>query len=323
MLDAGDLFFKKFAGPFPEASIPGATEKAQLMLESFNIMGYDAMGIGDDDLTLGKEVLAGLSKKAKFPFLSSNVMDEETGKVLFEPSLIKMISGLRIGIFSLLSPDLFSGPGDSRRKGIVIRDPAEVAQEMVKELQPKTDLIILLSHLSYPKDMEFAQAVSGIHLIVGGHTGMHLAFPPIVKNSVILQTGLKGMYAARFHLTFNDGEAGFYNVQTKRSLQDNLTNVQIRLNAAVTQEAQKVQLRKTKEDIEKRLGQFRGKNEFENVIVPLTEQIQEHPEIAKRIEAYKTKFPETASTSTPQPEPPGPRTGPRAGPRAGASGPTK
>ena len=63
---------------------------------------------------------------------------------------------------------------------------------MVKELQPKTDLIILLSHLSYPKDMELAQKVQGIHVIVGGHTGINLPYPPVIKNTIILQTASKG-----------------------------------------------------------------------------------------------------------------------------------
>ena len=59
------------------------TEKAHLLIESFNLMGYDAMGIGDDDLTLGKEFLVEISKKANFPFLSSNLLDEAIRQNLF------------------------------------------------------------------------------------------------------------------------------------------------------------------------------------------------------------------------------------------------
>jgi len=56
-------------------------EKAHLMIEGLNLMGYDAIGIGDDDLTLGKEFLLEISKKANFPFLSSNFFDEASGKI--------------------------------------------------------------------------------------------------------------------------------------------------------------------------------------------------------------------------------------------------
>ena len=65
------------------------TEKAYLIINSFNLMGYDAIGIGDDDLSLGKEFLLEISKKANFPFLSSNLVDEESGKLLFPPYVLK------------------------------------------------------------------------------------------------------------------------------------------------------------------------------------------------------------------------------------------
>src|SRR5512139_1052087 len=135
--------------PIAENELKGMIEKAHLIVESFNLMGYDAIGIGDDDLTLGKEFLLEISKKANFPFLSSNLLDEASGKVLFQSFLIKEINGLRIGIFSLLSPNFFMGSSDPRIKGLTIRSPIEVAQAMVKELKPKVDLIVLLSHLGY------------------------------------------------------------------------------------------------------------------------------------------------------------------------------
>jgi 2',3'-cyclic-nucleotide 2'-phosphodiesterase (5'-nucleotidase family) len=308
-LDSGDLIFKKFTGPIPENEVAALTQKAQLIIDSFNVLGYDAIGIGDDDLTLGKEFLVQTSKKANFPFLCSNMVDEESGKPLFHPYLIKEVNGLRIGIFSLLSPEVFLGPTDPRRKGFTLRPPVEAAQTMVKELQPKTDLIILLSHLGYPKDMELGQTVTGIHLIVGSHTGMNLTYPPVVRNTVILQTGAKGMYAARFNLVYYAGTIAFYNAATKRSLENNLVNIKNRLNAPGVTEPQRAQLRKTQEDIDKKLAEFEGKNEFNNVIFALTEQMKDHPEILKMVEAYKSKFPEPAPTPHVEPAVPSPKGG--------------
>lgn len=130
-------------------------------------MGCHAIGIGDDDLSLGKKFLKELSKKSPIPFLSSNVMDKNSGKLLFQRYVIKELEGLRIGIFSLLSPGVFLGPADPRKNGLSFRDPVETARGIVRELNPKTDLIILLSHQGYPKDVELAQKLSGIHIIVG------------------------------------------------------------------------------------------------------------------------------------------------------------
>jgi len=46
-------------------------------------MGYHAIGIGDDDLSLGKTFLLELSKTSNVTFLSSNVIDEDSEKTLF------------------------------------------------------------------------------------------------------------------------------------------------------------------------------------------------------------------------------------------------
>jgi 2',3'-cyclic-nucleotide 2'-phosphodiesterase (5'-nucleotidase family) len=276
------------------------TEKAQLIVESFNLTGYDAIGIGDDDLTLGKEFLLEISKKANFPFLSSNLLNEASGKVLFQSFLIKEINGLRIGIFSLLSPDFFTGPSDPRKKGLTIRQPIEVAQAMVKELKPKADLIILLSHLGYVKDIEMAQTVQGINIIVGGHSGINLVYPPVMKDTMILQTASRGMFGARLDLFFYNNEPIFYNSATKISLENNLKNINQQLNSKETPEVEKDQWRKAKEDTERTLNQLRGKNEFTNNIIPLQDQMKEHPDIKKMLEAYRGKAQATENPVSPK-----------------------
>jgi 2',3'-cyclic-nucleotide 2'-phosphodiesterase (5'-nucleotidase family) len=265
------------------------SEKTHLIIESFNLTGYDAIGIGDDDLTLGKEFLLEISKKANFPFLSSNLFDEASGKILFQSSLIKEINGLRIGIFSLLSPDFFTGPSDPRRRGLNLQSPIETAQAMVKELKPKTDLIILLSHLGYVKDIELAQTVQGINIIVGGHTGINLPYPPVIKNTMILQTASRGMFGARLDLFFYNNEPIFYNSAIKISLENNLNSINQRLTSKETPEAEKAQWQKAKEETERTLNQLRGKNQFTNNIIPLQDQMKEDPNIKKLVEAYKAK----------------------------------
>jgi 2',3'-cyclic-nucleotide 2'-phosphodiesterase (5'-nucleotidase family) len=300
VLDSGDLLFKKYLNPIPENEVKGMSEKAYLIIESFNLTGYDAIGIGDDDLSLGKEFLLEISKKTNFPVLASNLLDEVSGKVLFQTSLIKEINGLRIGIFSLLSPDFFTGPSDPRKKGLTIRQPIEVAQAMVKELKPKADLIILLSHLGYVKDIEMAQTVRGINIIVGGHSGINLVYPPVMKDTMILQTASRGMFGARLDLFFYNNEPIFYNSATKISLENNLKNINQQLNSKETPEVQKDQWRKAKEDTERTLNQLRGKNEFTNNIIPLQDQMKEHPDIKKMLEAYREKTRATENPVSPK-----------------------
>jgi len=301
MVDAGDLLFKKYSGPVPENELKMVTQKAQMIIEVLNLMGYDALGIGDDDLTLGKEFLVEISKKAKFPFLSSNLFDEASGKPLFQPYLIKEIHGIKIGIFSLLSPDFLPGSTDPRRKGLVIRPPVETATQMVKELQPRTDLILLLSHLGYIPDVELARKLSGIHIILGSHSPpMNLSNPQIIRDTVLLQTASKGMYAGKMDLTFTQKESGFYNVSTKRSLESNLTNLKNRLTSPGLSETERLQIQKSREQAEKTLGEVQEKNPFTNMILPLNEIIKDHPDIQKMVDEYKSKYPEPVKPVPPK-----------------------
>jgi 2',3'-cyclic-nucleotide 2'-phosphodiesterase (5'-nucleotidase family) len=171
---------------------------------------------------------------------------------------------------------------------------------MVKELKPKTDLILLLSHLGYVKDIEVAQTVPGIHIIVGGHTGINLPYPPVIKNIIILQTTSRGMFTGRLDLVFNNHEPIFFNSATKISLENSLNQINQRLNAKETQEAERAQWRKSKEEIERTLAQFRGKNQFTNHIIPLQGQMKEDPNIKTLVETYKAKFQKTENLPVPK-----------------------
>ena len=300
VLDAGDLLFKKYLNPVPENGLTGMAGKAHLIVESFNLMGYDALGIGDDDLTLGKEFLLEISRKANFPFLSSNLLDETSGKNLFQTSLIKEINGLRIGLFSLLSPDFFTSPSDPRKKGLNFRSPIETAKAMVEELKPKTDLIILLSHLGYPNDIRVAQTVPGINLILGAHTGINLPYPPVIKNIIILQTASRGMFGGRLNLLFYNKGPIFYNSATRISLENNLNRYNERLSSKGIPEVERNQLRRAKEETERTLKQLRSKNQFMNQMISLHDQMKDDPDIGRMIEAYKAKTQTTENPVSPK-----------------------
>jgi 2',3'-cyclic-nucleotide 2'-phosphodiesterase (5'-nucleotidase family) len=84
-LDAGDLLFKKLQVPPAEGEIQRLHEKAHLILKSLDLMGYHAIGIGDDDLSLGKEFLVDLSKKFNITFLSSNLIQPSLSGCVFRP----------------------------------------------------------------------------------------------------------------------------------------------------------------------------------------------------------------------------------------------
>ena len=73
-------------------------------------------------------------------------------------------------------------------------------------------------------------------------------------------------------------------------MENNLNTLKSRLNEGKASEAEKAQWQRSKEEIERTLKQSLGKNEFTNTIFPLNEEIKDHPDIGKLIEAYHSKF---------------------------------
>jgi 5'-nucleotidase/2',3'-cyclic-nucleotide 2'-phosphodiesterase/3'-nucleotidase len=218
LLDSGDLFFERYRKAIPPEKAPALGEKAHLILACYRLLGYDALGIGDDDLTLGKDFLVGLSKQAGFPFVSSNLVDKETGHALFETHVIMDRGGLKIGVFSLLSPNFVSGESDPRTGGIAFREPVEEAKRILGIIRPETDLVVLLSHLGFTADIELAEAVQGIDVILGGHSSRSLSYPIRIRDTIIVQVGSKGLYVGELRLQPTPGTSSLLDSSLKAAI---------------------------------------------------------------------------------------------------------
>ncbi len=204
LLDAGDVFqgtpwFEMYSGKVD----------FRLMTD----MGYDAMTIGNHEFDLGLDGFAEAAQFAGFPFLTANYSTRNTPINSFvQQHLIKEFRGFRIGIFGLgiqlkniVDPDL-SG-------AVRYRNPVFISQRLVDSLRDfhRCDYIICLSHLGYSykgdqiDDITLAQSVSGIDLIIGGHTHTFLDEPLLVENSgrdstLITQMGHSGIRLGRIDL---------------------------------------------------------------------------------------------------------------------------
>lgn len=168
-------------------------------LKMMQRVGYDAVTLGNHEFDLGARGLAQLLKNADYPdddlrpvILGTNTEPPE-GHPLAEPDLYRdtfikeLDNGLTVGFFGMhgrgtIGFDLFkSGP-------VHFPDPYETARQSVKELRDNgADIVILLIHDGFDRNVELAAEVSGIDLIMGGHN--HRTFDPAFENdTVIIQT---------------------------------------------------------------------------------------------------------------------------------------
>ena len=183
------------------------------MIEGMNLVGYDAMTIGNHEFDFGFEAFRKMQEKAKFPFLSANMYEEggtkSAGKEYIEK---KFDDGLKVAVIGLTTRETESISGQGLKGNLTMTDPVETAKTWVPILKKKNDVVIVLSHLGfydtdksfdgYEGDNYLAKAVSGINLIVGGHTQRQLESPVKINDTYIVQTEGLGKWVGRIDFYF-------------------------------------------------------------------------------------------------------------------------
>jgi 5'-nucleotidase/UDP-sugar diphosphatase len=176
-LHAGDIFI----GDFMFNKYFGVTE-----LQILAQLGCDAVTIGNHEFDLTPDGLKLALSSAGFPIpgfevLSANLdmtADPELDYFV-EPSVIKDVNGLKVGLFGLTTEETnaFSMPSP-----VVITSCVDGAVAAVTALQGQCDLIVGLTHLGFEVDQLIAANVPGIDLIVGGHSHDLVTDPVAVTN---------------------------------------------------------------------------------------------------------------------------------------------
>jgi len=187
--------------------------------ELMNKMQYDAMTLGNHEFDEGDGNLALFIEKLNFPVVAANVnFDRSTAlKEKTVPYLILEKGREKIGVIGLVNPETptMSHPGSDLT---FQSDLAQIVQSNVEELTKEgANKIIVLSHIGYQADLELARAVTGVDIIVGGHTHTLLsnydtraadAYPAEVKNPedktvLVVQAGENLEYIGRLDVEFD------------------------------------------------------------------------------------------------------------------------
>jgi 5'-nucleotidase/UDP-sugar diphosphatase len=169
LLDGGDV-----NTGVPESDLQDAVPD----FKGMNLLGYDAMAVGNHEFDKPLAVLRSQRAMVKFPMLAANIY--EGGKRMFEPYKVFDIDGLRVGVMGLTTEDTRKMVSPENIKGIEFRNVIAEARQVVPELRRKADIVIAATHMGHYEDgrhgtqsegdVEMARAVKGIDLVVGGHT---------------------------------------------------------------------------------------------------------------------------------------------------------
>jgi len=159
-------------------------QDAEPDFRGMNLIGYDAMAIGNHEFDNPLSVLRQQQKWAKFPLLSANIYQKSTGERLFQPWALFNRMGLKIAVIGLTTDDTAKIGNPENFTDIVFHKPAEEAKAVVEALRAKEkpDVIIAATHMGHydngnhgsnaPGDVEMARALPPgyLDMIVGGHS---------------------------------------------------------------------------------------------------------------------------------------------------------
>jgi len=198
VLDCGDTFQ---GTPLAYLHAGGASLAPNPVVAAMNVIGYDAMAVGNHEFNFGLHTLWRLKEQARFPLLGANVVSTYHDPVRdFEPYVIRDVGGVRVALLGLVTPAIPYWEPPENRAGYDFRDLVETARRYVPELRRKADLVILLVHSGLGRDPEsgepvagqpgedrawdIAEQVPGIDAIIFGHSHQELAGKEV--NGVLL-----------------------------------------------------------------------------------------------------------------------------------------
>jgi len=199
-----------------------------------NMIGYDAMAIGNHEFDNPLDVLAKQEGWANFPFLAANIYKD--GERMFDAYKIFNKNGIKIAVIGLTTEDTANIGNPEFIGELEFKDPKVEAKKVIAELKAKhnPDVIIAATHMGHylngdngsnaPGDVQLARYLEegDLDMIVGGHSQEPVcmeganqyadfkpgqACKPDQQNGTdIVQAHEWGKYVGRADYTFKNGE---------------------------------------------------------------------------------------------------------------------
>ena len=196
LLDGGDTW----QGSYTSLKTQGAD-----MVSAMKLLQPDAM-VGHWEFTFGKDRVEELIEEMGYPFLGGNVFDTEWDEQVFESTAFFERGGVNVAVIGQHFP--YTPIANPRHMvegwSFGIR-PDQIQANVIAAREAGAEIIVLLSHNGFDVDQKIAATVTGIDVILTGHT--HDAIPQAIriKDTLLLSSGSHGKYLGRVDLKVEAG----------------------------------------------------------------------------------------------------------------------
>ncbi len=279
--------------------------KIDVLLRAYEEMGYAAVNIGEKDLILGLGFLDEVAKRAKFPFISANLIDRKNRKTIFRPFITEDIAGIKVGVIGVMSRWV-NEVLKEKEPYLEVLDPVVAVKPYVEELRKSCDLIIVLSQLGERGDRELALKVPGIDIIVGGSRGERIRYSKI-RETLMYRLDPRGGYLGKLdlflvrkgkplHLT--DYKQRDRIVKKVETIQKRWMKIEreIELDTGKSPSKRDVRMKglaileRRVRELKKRVAEFDQRNLYKNEVIPIKLAIRDDPVIGEMIEGYEIEL---------------------------------
>ncbi len=199
LLDGGDTW---------HGSMTCYETQGQDMVNVMNLLKPDAMTF-HWEFTLGSDRVREIVQGLPFAAMGQNIFDAEWDEPSedFTPYQFFERGGVKVVVIGQAFPYMpIANPGWMFPEySFGIRD--EHMQEMVDEVRAAgAELVVCLSHNGFDVDKKMAANVTGLDVILSGHTHDALPEPVLVGDTIIVASGSNGKFVSRVDLDVRDGK---------------------------------------------------------------------------------------------------------------------
>ena len=182
--------------------------QGQDMVNVMNALNTEAMTF-HWEFTLGSDRVHEIIDTLPFPALGQNIFDAEWDEPAeyFKPYTFFERGGSKIAVIGQAFPYMpIANPSWMFPEySFGIRD--ENMQAMVDEVRGLgADLVVVLSHNGFDVDKKMASIVTGVDIILSGHTHDALPEPVLINTTIIVASGSNGKFVSRVDLDVRNGQ---------------------------------------------------------------------------------------------------------------------
>ena len=197
LLDGGDTW---------QGSYTALKTNGQDMLEAMALLKPDAM-VGHWEFTLGEDRVMEMIEAMEYPFLGGNVVDTEWDEPVFDSTAIFERGGVAVAVIGQHFPYTPIANPSYMIPNWSFGIRADTLQKNVDQARADgAEVVVLLSHNGFDVDQKIARTVTGIDVILTGHT--HDAIPQGIEidQTLLLSSGSHGKYLGVVELEVKNGK---------------------------------------------------------------------------------------------------------------------